>query len=154
MFINTSGFCYDSKNIPDQNMFIILFQYRLLQYSWFTIISRFPDHTVCIPDCIISKRLDIGSYDMASARGKGRPPADIPREKLEYFTEMGFTRVELADIFGVCVRTIGKFLNMYSLKREDRWHDLNGRFFQCFLCIYIKYYESCKQLVNTCQLLS
>ena len=102
----------------------------------------------------ISKRLDIGSYDMASARGKGRPPADIPREKLEYFTEMGFTRVELADIFGVCVRTIGKFLNMYSLKREDRWHDLNGRFFQCFLCIYIKYYESCKQLVNTCQLLS
>ena len=59
--------------------------------------------------------------------GKGRPSVCIPREQLEYFTEMGFTREEIASIFDVSVRTIGSLLNLHSLKRSDRWHELNGK---------------------------
>ena len=64
---------------------------------------------------------------MAAARPPGRPAAHINREQLEYFCEMNFTRAEIAGILGVSVRTVGTYLQQYSLKKENRWHEFNGK---------------------------
>ena len=64
---------------------------------------------------------------MAAARPPGRPAAHINREQLEYFCEMNFTRAEIAGILGVSVRTVGTYLQQYSLKKKNRWHEFNGK---------------------------
>ena len=57
---------------------------------------------------------------------RGRPSYVIPKEQLELFIELGFHIPEMANMLGVCAKTVQRRLKDYGLSITDTYSNISN----------------------------